>query len=344
MALARRIGLTLGCVALLVVAAGCLAYRWSARKLGYLPRQMLSQAGPGWMDAFRRTYRLPPLAGLALPRTTEGDGTAAFYAAALTWRPIRAPKGPTTAADSGQWVKVAGDPKLDRVVAAAALRDWDAATQALPHGDSTSFLAFRAPPFASMRIALQGLRVRAEERLAKHDLKGARTDLEALMGLGDQMLRHEITLTGMIAGTQAVRLALPAYLDLARQSGDSAALTQLGAVQAWAAFRPTLGTNPVLYLAAPDSALAMAADSSLALGWRQFMLYAYVAGQLSSPRVVGFGVRPAALDRLTPLTSDPNRDVARLGRVARGTLERFNRDTMRQRWRFALTTESVSPY
>ena len=194
-----------------------------------------------------------------------------------------------------------------------------------------------------MRIALQALRVRAEQRLAKHDLKGARADLEALMGLGDQMLRHEITLTGMTAGEQAVRLALPSYLDLARQSGDSAAVTQLDAVQAWAAFRPTLGTNPVLYLAAPDSAFAMATDSSLALGWRQFMLYAYVAGQLSHPRAIVFGVPQAALDRLTPLSNDPNRDVARLARVARGTLERVNANTMRQRWRFALTTQEVSP-
>jgi len=343
MAMARRIGLTLSLLALLAVVAGGLGYRWSARKLGYLPRQMLSQAGPGWMDAFRRTYRVPPLQGLVLPRTSDGDGSAAFYEAASAWRPPRGPKGAQPAADSAEWLRVAGDPKLDRVVAAAGLRGWDAAARALPHGDSTSFLSFRPPPFASMRVALQGLRVRADQRLAKHDLKGARTDLAALIGLGDQMLRHEITLTGLTAGSQAVRLALPGYLELARQSGDSAAVTQLNEVQAWAAYRPTLGTNPVLYLAVPDSAFAMATDSSLALGWRQFMLYAYVAGQLSSPRAVAFGVPQPALDRLAPLARDANPDVARLGSVARGTLERFNRDTMRQRWRFALITQAVSP-
>jgi hypothetical protein len=319
--------------ALVVVVA--LGNKWADRKLSYLPRQMLAQADPGWMDVFRKTFTIPPLGALPLRRTTEGDGCAAFTSAVRRWEPGGGRLPPSPAADSDSWRSAAADANLDQVVAAARMRGCGRTSAAFPPGDSASFY-LTPPPFVAINIAIQGLNLRARQRLSRHDLAGAQTDLAALLALGDQLLRHDPTTTGMTAGGQAVRVALPTYAAWAQARRDTAALARLAALKAWAEYRPPLGTNPILCQAVPDSALRMATDTSLALGWREAMLFAFASGQLITPRSVLLGVPRRSLDTLRALSRTGDTEFARLAGVALRALEEADRATPVQRWRSAL--------
>jgi hypothetical protein len=322
-------------VAAVFVLAGALCDKWADRKLNYIPRQMLAQAEPGWMDVFRTTYRIPLLAGLTLPRTTEGDGCVAFYAAVQRWQPAAAPSLEPPAPDSGLWRSVAADTNLDQVIAAARMRGCDAISRAFPQGDSAS-VYLTPPPYLAIQTTIQGLSLRAQQRLSHHDLAGAQNDAAALLALGDQLLRHDPTVTGLTAGGQAIRAALPAYVAWAQAQRDAAALARLAVLKAWAEYQPPLGTNPILYQAVPDSALRMATDTSLALGYREVMLFAFASAQLLTPRSVLLGVPRQRLDTLRALSRSGGTDFARLAGVAVRALEQTSRKSPVERWRTAL--------
>jgi hypothetical protein len=344
MASARRLAVGLGALVVLVfVVAAVAVHAWADRKLNEVPRIWLAQAEPGWMVVFQNANRLPEVATLGAARSSDGDGSAIFYTAAMTWRSSRARDRQATAADSAAWQAAAHDSTLDRVVAAAQFRAWDGYARAMPQRRSTDLYSLQPPPYAPTNVALQGLRIRAEERLARRDLAGARADLGALVALGEQMLRHEPTSTGMGIGGQAIRLALAPYADLARATRDTSAAAHVRRLEAWAGVQPVLGTVPGLYYAVPDSAFKMAVYTSLALGWRRFALVAFLTAHLLRPSAVVLGFPGSALDTLRSLTRDANPDFARVASVAVRTVEQTNRATIARRWWLARTWSQLFP-
>ena len=328
----RQLALALaGVVVLVVAAAAIVAYRWADRTLAGLPRQMLAQADSGWMTSFTTMNRLPDLSKLELARTSDGDGAALFYTTIAKWRGSSG----RTAADSARWTTVAQDSGLDRVVAAARMRGWDACALAMPAGDTTDFYQLKPPPLPVVNTALRGLLARADLRRASRNYAGARADLQALIGIGDQMLDHEPTLTGMTAGMQAVRLALAPLRELPGEADDSGRAREFRTAEAWASYHPSISTNPILLIAVPDSAYKMAQDSTLALGWRRWAVHAFIAGHLGQVRTVLFGFPRAGRDSLARLAANDNRDFTRVVRSALHTVAALNRASIHDRWELA---------
>jgi hypothetical protein len=345
----RRVGIALGIVALILAFAAAGLYWWADRAMTAGHRLALARAPQGWLDSMRATARVPDLTALALPRTTDGDGSAAAYDPALRWTPppeFRTAYGaltrgrPATATDSAVWRAVAADAALDRFVAAARLRGWDATARATSGADSANLFGVEMPRSSGARDACEGLVMRAQVRLGRRDVAGARTDLAAAVALGEQMARREPTLLGALTGKRILAEALRAYAALAAASGDSARARAAGTAEAWAANRRS--TNLTLLEAATDSALALAADTTVPLGWRGEALAAILFSDLLRVRGLVFGVPASTIDAIRPLADDRDPDFARLARVALATAARINQVPIGRRWRSIQSTFSTS--
>ena len=346
----RRIGIALGIVALILAFAVGGLYWWADRAMTAGHRLALARAPRGWLDSMRATARVPDLAAFALPRTVDGDGSAAAYDTALHWTPppqFQAAYGTltrnraATAADSTLWREVAADTALDRFVAAARLRGWDATARATAGADTVNLFAVELPGSGGARVACQGLIVRARMRLARRDVAGARTDLAAAVALGEQLARREPTLLGALTGKRILAEALRAYGVVAAATGDSALARAARTAEAWAGSRR--GTDLTLLEAAPESALALAADATVPLGWRGEALAAILFSDLLRIRGLVFGVPASTVEAIRPFATDRDADFARLARVALATAERINRAPKSQRWRSMQRTFSTSP-
>jgi hypothetical protein len=345
----RRFGIALGIVALILAFAAGGLYWWADRAMTAGHRLALTRAPAGWLDSLRATARVPDLAAFALPRTVDGDGSAAAYDSALRWAPppqFQAAYGtltrnrPATAADSALWREVAADAALDRFVAAARLRGWEATARATGGVDSLSLFAVELPLSSGARPACQGLIVRARMRLARRDVAGARTDLAAAVAIGEQMARREPTLLGALTGKRILAEALRAYGVFAAATGDAALARAARTVEAWAGSRR--GTNLTLLEAAPDSALALAADTTVPLGWRGEALGATLFSDLFRIRGLIFGVPASTVAALRPFATDRDPDFARLARLALATADRINRAPVSRRWRSIQSAFSTS--
>jgi len=345
----RRIGIALGIVALILAFAAGGLYWWADRAMTAGHRLALARAPQGWLDSMRATARVPDLSAFALPRTGDGDGSVAAYDSALRWTPppqFQAAYGNltrdrlATTADSVLWREVAADAALDRFVAAARLRGWEATTRATGGIDSVNLFAVELPRSSSARPACQGLIVRARMRLARRDVAGARTDLAAAVAIGEQMARREPTLVGALTGKRILAEALRAYGVFATATGDAALARAARTAEAWAGSRR--GTNLTLLEAAPDRALALAADTTVPLGWRGEALAATLFSDLFRIRGLIFGVPASTVEAIRPFATDRDPDFARLARIALATAERINLAPVSRRWRAIQSTFSTS--
>jgi hypothetical protein len=344
----RRVAIALGIVALVLACAVAGVAWWADRALTAAHRLALARAPQGWLAAMRASARVPELSAFALPRTVDGDGSAAAYDSAQRWKsPPQFPAAyesltggrPAGAADSAVWRAVATDTALDRLVAAARRRSWDATVRATLGADSTDLFAVAAPRAGDALRGCQGLIMRARLRLARHDLAGARTDLAAAVAIGEQMARREPTLVGALAGQRILAEALGAYGALAAASRDSGLARAAGAAEAWAGTRR--GTDLTLLEAAPESALVLAADPTVPLGWRGEALAAVLFSDLTRLRGLVFGVPASTLDALRAFATDRDPDFARLARVALATADRINQAPRSRRWRSILSNFSM---
>jgi hypothetical protein len=339
----RRAGIAFGIVVLILAFAAGGLYWWADRAMTAGHRLALARAPRGWLDSIRATARVPDVSAFALARTEDGDGSAVAYDTTARWQaPPQFPAAfgtltrdrPATAADSALWRTVAADTALDRFVAAARLRGWDATTRATRGPDTLNIFALQLPRLNGARLACQGLIMRARMRLGRRDAAGARTDLAAAVALGEQLARREPTLLGALTGKRILAEALRAYGVLAAATGDSALARAARPVEAWAGERR--GTNLTLLEAAPDSALVLAADTAIPLGWRSEALTATLFSDLLRIRGLIFGVPASTIAALQPFARDRDADLAHLARIALATAEHINQTPKTQRWRSVL--------
>jgi hypothetical protein len=334
--LAKRIGVIAALVAgvLLVASAG----------LYWLSNRVTADAQargvrPGWYDSLRLGGRAPDVAGLALERTAEGDGSALVYDSASEWRlpgdvtPLYGAvtrHRPVAAADSALWRRLASDPGLDRVVAAARMREWRATSRATA-GDSTWVWGMRLPAFGAQARAMEALILRAYWRAAHRDGAGARADLGALIALGTLQSRREPTVVGALVGRRWVHDAARACADLADRSADSARARRCRRLFDESAHPGLLAFGALQ--ARPDTAALLAADTALPLGWRAEALQALALHALGRLRGLVFGIPRADVERLEPFLRDADPDVARLALVTRRTAERLGHLSVGERLR-----------
>lgn len=330
LSLSQRLAAGLGCVVTLALLVALLLYGIFEFIIGQKTREELDGAPAGWVDGLRTWGRSPDLAGLTMARTDSADGSVAAHDSAWAWhragveQAYRAMIGaaPPSGVDSALWREVTVDTSLDRYVRAARARRWDglarivAADTLVKH----NLLLMPLGNYAPVRDAGRALVIRGLVLLSRGDRAGAQRDLGAATALGEQLFRHEPTLSGALTGRALISSGARGWERVAAVTRDTTLARKAHAASDWASIR--LDRAAELLLVAPDSALTLAADSSLALGLRGQAMGSAVVGSLVRPSGFVFGVPSRHLRRLETLAGDRDPDVAALGAIALRTARR----------------------
>jgi len=330
--LPQRLAAGCGCVTILAALAAAGLYAWFEIHISNRMAQEAARVPAGWADSVRALGRSPDLSGLALVPADTGDGAAAAHDSAWAWerpgvdhayRVLITPGTAATPEDTATWRSVAADTALDRFVAAARRHDWRATDRVLA-GDTLAprnYMAIRVPDYRGIRTAGRGLVIRALMRLRGGDRDGARNDLGAVVGLGEQMFRHEPSLYGTLVGRSLIASGVHGWAHYAQAARDTALAARAAAVGAWASVRPP----PIgeWLVGAPDTALAIAADTSLALGMRGDAMADVLLAYLLRPRGFVFGV-PGRYERALHSLAAGGGDAGALAGIAAVTAERAN--------------------
>ncbi len=332
LSLPKRILAGAGCVTILVLLVAA-ALLWNLeRKAARVAAQEAADAPPGWMDSLRANGRVPDLAGLATAAADTADGAWLVYDSSRTFpqggvdHAYRALLGTDTAnaADTALWDAVAADTTLDGFAAAAHAGRWEATTRALaayPAGARPNVLLLPAPDYLRARTVARALVIRGVLRLQRRELAGARADVAAATAIGLHMARREPTYLGFLVGRAIIASGLAGWQRYAAAARDTALAARVVRLQPWAQQRPA-STGPMM--AVPDSALALAADTTLALGVRTLGMEQTVAAWIVRPRALLFGPPRRIVRALAAFTTDPDPDMARMAGIVHGTARRLN--------------------
>lgn len=323
-----------GCVVLLVVLLGGVGLAfWSLAREERIAASVRDLPA-GWLDTVRAATRIPDVAGLTLARTDPEDGAGAMRDTAG----MRVPAGvdhayraligtaEANAADSAVWRALDTSTALDRWVTAARRTEWRALDRTLAAADSAvatrNLFALPLPSFNLVRRAGYGLVLRGLRRAQRGDGAGARTDLGAAMALGEQLARREPTMMGVMVGRAVMSASATGWLRLGERAHDGALVARAAAVKAWATWRPQFLGSALGAL--PDSAIALARDTTVALGVRVFAMEQMLLGALVRPWRLFVGPSRAVRDALRDLERDRDPDAARMAAIASATAGRLN--------------------
>ena len=346
----RRIGVALGIVAVILAFAAGGLYWWADRALTAGHRLALARAPAGLarLHAHHRPGARPRR--LRAPAHGAGDGSAAAYDSTLRWTPpprFRDAYGmltrdrPAGAADSALWRAVAADATLDRFVAAARQRGWDATSRG-PSGAPT-------PPTSSAS-SCRGPAAPASPARASSCGRWCAWRGTTPPARGPTWRPRWRSASRWRAASRRCSAPSPASASWPRRSAPTASSPRPPATPAWRAPRARRqawaagrrGTNLTLLEAAPDSALVLAADTHRAAR----LARRGARPPRSSPTCCACGASSSASPRppshaLRPFVRDRDPDLARLARVAVATAERINRAPKSQRWRSILSNFST---
>jgi hypothetical protein len=332
--------LTIGVFGALVAAVvGGGGYVW------WLERQLarngaLAVAGtpPGWMDSIRAVRALPAeVERLALPLTEDGDATPLLLGSAHSFDWGLAMPAQTvynglvlrhqvSPADSMHWKAIALDTTLERYVRAARQRRYQPLETLLARSDSGArhnFFAMAVPRFAQTKGVAYGLAVRSRWRRAHVDRRGADQDVAAILRLGAQLYRRDPTLIGCLVGQSMIGIGA---VEL--PSGPA-----VGEIGNWMRRARRASEYSRLLQLFPDTAVAVAADTAMPLGWRTEALASLVYGDLIHPRQALFGLSRATAARLEPFTKDPDPQMAQTAALVLATWHWVDGLGPRGRWR-----------
>jgi hypothetical protein len=337
MSLGKRLGIYAGVLVVILVVAAVGFYLLIDRAM--VQAMASSPAPAGWQDSVRIRGHLPDLTGLVLERTVDGDGSALYYDSTTGWR---APAGVAalydkvvtagvlTPANLALWQAVATDTALDRIAGLARLRGWAAMSRALPN-DTVGAFSIVIPNTNRVRTPMQGLGLRALWRATHRDLAGSRTDLAAVMGIGEQMFRRESPVGNMI-GVQVIRDAIRGAVRIAAVTKDSGLARRIEPVSAWLRHKPSSGFAIRSVPADADSRAALAADTTLPLAYRALALETMAVPYLRA-RAVVFGMPSAFFARIEPFLKDADPDLARYAAAVKREWEAFGALSVRRRYR-----------
>jgi len=330
----QRLAAGCGCVTVLAVVVAAITLGYFSRKIGGRFERDLAQAPVGWTDSLRALGRVPDLSDFLPPRDVPGDGSHVVHDTSNHWKqenfegPYRAllnPAQPPAPGDSAAWRLIAADTGLDRFVRAARRQEWNATARVLGPENSVvrrNALAMPLPAYRDVRNVTRGLVIRGVMRLRRQDPEGALEDFQAAVGLGERLLTREPTGLGLFIGRAAISSGMRGFEIYARHQRDSALAQRAEAVRAWATGTPGRFTD--LLIAAPESALALAADTTIALGSRAEALRNALAGWVVRPRGFLFGPPAWVEDRLDALARSPDRDFAALAAMTAATARRMH--------------------
>lgn len=303
------------------------------------------QAPAGWMDSIRMYAQVEPeVLALALPRTEDGNPSLILLGADTGdyWRApehlteafnaLTTGRQPTTD-EAAAWRAVLADTSLDRYVRAARQRRWASLEIAISRSDTAvahNVFQLWIPRFVSTKAVAYGLVIRSRMRLERGDRARALEDVRAAIGLGEHMARREPTLIGNLIGRVIVSYGANELAHYAEITRDTALARRAAVAKAWAKGRYG-GVFRVLAVS-PDSALVIARDTALALGWRGEAMVSLITFRRA--RGLLFGVPGAVIERLESLGQDPDPEFARLAQMMVATARWINDLGPRGRFRF----------
>lgn len=343
---ARKILLLAGTGVVAVGLIGCLAFYWIVdRGLKGAAESATRRAPAGWMDSIRWSARLAPEAlALALPRSEDGNAAAMLLStdSGNTWAAPDHLTEAYNAQTAGRQLTgdeaaarraILADTSLDRFVRAAKQGRWESLDIAISRSDTAvahNVFIMAIPRFGNTRAVAYGLAIRSRMRLERGDRAAALEDARAAIGLGELMARREPWLIGHLVGRALIRIGAAELAHYGAATRDSALARQAAALEAWAKGRP--GRLYTALAASPDSALIIAHDTSLALGWRAEAMFSLL--RVYRARSILFGPSDQVIEQLDALSRDSDPDFARLAGMFKATAEWIN--DMGPRGRFDL--------
>ena len=176
--------------------------------------------------------------------------------------------------------------------------------------------------YSGVRDAGRALVIRALMRQERGEVPGARADLAAAVGLGVQLVRHEPSYIGLMVGRTIAASGLHGWERFAVRADDTALAARAAALGAWARGRP--GTYARYLLAEPDTAVAIARDTTLPPGARLLAVEQALSASLLRPRGLLVGPPRPVRRAIADLTRDADPNVARVAVVADATARRMN--------------------
>ena len=319
-------------IVLLIVVAGLGAlYVILTRAADEQQAAALRRAPAGWRDSVRYYATVPAdAAALAVARTADVNGDELLWD---TVPPLRASGAASavidrmargmnvSATDTALARDAATDTALRRVAAMARARRWESLTLALARADTASahnILMLPLPRYSRVRDGARALLVRARFHLAAGRTAPARDDVALALSVGDWMARREPTVLGFIVGRVIIHRSAVVLEAVAAAERDTATAARAARLAAWSE-RRNVQFRPAT--AVPDSALALANDTALALGWRAEAVSAAVLGSLSRPSGVLFGPPRRLRRAVAALDGRGDADLARLIRINAATAE-----------------------
>jgi len=296
---------------------------------GQRQRALLAGMPPGWMTMIRQRATVPAsVSALEPARTMDENGAFAVYDTAMgVWTLFhmdsayaRITGSRPEPQDAFAIRELLSDAALDRWVRWAQLREWDALELILQRSEAAAgedLLRVRVPDYRPIYAATVALALRGWLRADKGERAAAERDLRAAVGLGAMLVRHEPTMAGFLAGRGALHAGAEGLQHLALLTRNSALADVAADAAGWSA--PSTASDYDVLGAIPDSALSLAADTAIALGWRAEALHSVIRGAMASPRARLFGFPRRVQRRLDEIAANSRGEFGQLARLAAGS-------------------------
>ena len=338
-----RVSVVVALAVLVLVPVFFVAWEMTVRNLiGAVPEEIQD----GWTDRMRQ-HASPPAALATFLIDERMDGNAAEWvyryreeagdnqAYALALNKLRREEA-FEARDLAAWNGVLNDPTLDILAQAAAYDDYLSydLVMALPENeDATNIFTVQGPLHFPVHFGAQGLALRARRKLASGQPREALNDLRRIFALGDHMMQGEFLLYGYLMGRTILRLAAQEAANYGAVTGDENMIATASEITRWHEETNNSGQLFEPMVTMRDSAIAIARDRSLVLGWRAEALASLVLGQYRPYRIWG-GIEPEVREAVAEFVNDPDPQMAKRANFIIDSMDRFDEMGMVGRWRF----------
>jgi hypothetical protein len=328
-----------------VLVAGALG-AGSAAYLRRLDRQFLEAVAPASAEppaqlvaTLRQVTAVhPDLRLFLLPRTEDGNaasillnGDAADDVAKvrnleqLHQRLLR--HDSLTPDDRALWAEAITDPNLDRFVAAARQQHYASLDLLLANADSLpepKLTSIAIPDYTTIRSLALAVTLRAYRHRVRGDLDAAGRDIGAVLSVGLHLFTGSPTIAGSMTGKAILEPAVTELAHYWAAREDIRVEEQVSWIGLWA-IRSSDPSELLSFLPSlPDSALAVAGDTSLMTPVRVQALAAVAVGQVLRAKHVFSGIEQQWVDGVQRLTTTNDPQVARAAEVTVGTLRWFD--------------------
>ena len=302
-----------------------------ASPLDEMPQELLLE--------LRRATRVPPdLLPFLLPRTEDGNAATFIFdveslndptqlnALEQLYEKIKEEED-LEPDEEALWAEAVSNPALERFVVAARQNGYESIDMMLAavHDLAEPKLAgVPLPGYTPVRLAGIALTLRANRHRARGELDEAAADIGAVLGLGLHLLTGSPTLMGSFVGKTILQPGLFELAQYADARDDIRLAEQVSWLGLWGYRLSDFSSLLALLPTIPDSALRVAADTSLWPSVRIEALNMLALGQVMRPKHAWSGADDRLLGEVESLIDDDDPQFATAAEITLGTLQWFN--------------------